>query len=69
MAHVLLPIMPQREQVSGKGPTSASLVFLGEQHAIAMRLSGSSNMAAALRHMGWLAALCVCEGVYGGCQP
>lgn len=83
MAHVPLPIMPRREQVNGGGPTAASLVFLGEQSAIATRLSGSSNMAPALRHMGWLASLCACVclsvwvymcvcvyvGVYGGCQP
>lgn len=60
MAHVPLPIMPRREQVNGGGPTPVSLVFLGEQRAITTRLSGSSNMAPALRHMGWLANLCVC---------
>lgn len=60
MARVPLPIMPRREQVNGAGPTATRLVFLGEQRAIAMRLSGSSNMAPALRHMGCLASLHVC---------
>lgn len=60
MAHVPLPIMPQREQVNGGGPKPVSPVFLGEQRAIATRLSGSSNMAPALHHMDWLAGLCVC---------
>lgn len=65
MAHVPLPIMPQREQVNGGGPKPVSPVFLGEQRTIATRLSGSSNMAPALHHMGWLASLCVfkCVGV------
>lgn len=60
VARVPLPIMPRREQVNGAGPTATRLVFLGEQRAIAMRLSGSSNMAPALRHMGCLASLHVC---------
>lgn len=60
VAHVPLPIMPQREQVNGGGPKPVSPVFLGEQRAIATRLSGSSNMAPALHHMDWLARLCVC---------
>ena len=63
MAHVPLPIMPRWEQVNGGGPTAASSVFLGEQCAIATRLSGSSNMAPALHHMGWLASLRVCLSV------
>lgn len=38
-----------------------SVVFLGERRTDATRLSGSSNMAPALCHMGWLAScLCVC---------
>lgn len=52
--------MPQREQVNGGGPKPVSPVFLGEQYTTATRLSGSSNMAPALHHMGWLASLCVC---------
>lgn len=70
MARVPLPIMPRREQVNGAGPTPTSLVFLGEQRAIATRLSGSSNMAPALRHMGCLASLrvCGCVCVYLGCM-
>lgn len=86
-----LPIMPQREQVNGGGPKAGEPVFcfffsfplpsLGEQRATATRLSGSSNMAPARHHMGWLAGrqrcvcvclkpVCVCAGgVYGGCQP
>lgn len=45
---------------------------LRDLRATAMRLSGSSNMAPALRHMGWLAGLrvcgCITECVFGGCM-
>lgn len=44
---------------TAEGQSPWACFFLGEQRAITTRLSGSSNMAPALRHMGWLAGLCV----------
>lgn len=44
---------------TAEGQSPWAWFFLGEQRAITTRLSGSSNMAPALRHMGWLAGLCV----------
>lgn len=44
---------------TAEGQSPWAWFFLGEQCAITTRLSGSSNMAPARRHMGWLAGLCV----------